>query len=348
MSWKDKYHLARNLDAVLFTIAEKCSLEGNQEIAEVIRKARVDYTEPYFDDFAGGHLYSFKFNIPQSVYRTIYDRQEEVEKYLSEALSKFSRNDREYVENLSILAYEEYQQPVASKSRTKPIPAVAKSRIWKEGKYRVFLSHKVQYKVQTAKLKAELAAYGIDCFVAHEDIHPTKEWQEEIENALFSMDAFIALMTDNFSDSAWTDQEVGVAYGLQVPMIAIDLGKTPYGFIGKFQALRCSWEEAPKKIVPLLINEEKVLDAYIGVVEKCSSFNEGNTLAQLLPHIEQLSLAQANRLIEAFNANSQVSGSHGFQGEHPDVYGPGLQKTLERITGDKYIKTYSKIEKASS
>lgn len=119
----------------------------------------------------------------------------------------------------------------------------AVSRIWgNEGYYRVFLSHKSEYKEKAAELKKQLRSLKISCFVAHEDIQPTQEWQKEIENALFSMNAFVALMTEDFHDSDWTAQEVGFAFCRGVPSIALKLGKDPYGFIGKFQALSCRWD----------------------------------------------------------------------------------------------------------
>jgi hypothetical protein len=49
--------------------------------------------------------------------------------------------------------------------------------------------------------------------VAHEDIHPTLEWQVEIERALYNMDAFLAIHTPGFKDSFWTQQEIGFAVG---------------------------------------------------------------------------------------------------------------------------------------
>src|SRR5208283_1859713 len=119
-------------------------------------------------------------------------------------------------------------------------------------------------------------------FVAHEDIHPTTEWQNEIENALFSMDAFVALMTQEFHDSLWTDQEVGVAFGRGVPIIAVKLGRDPYGFIGKFQALSCSWDKADKELVKILVKYDGMLSAYIKAVEDCPSFEQGNILAEIL------------------------------------------------------------------
>ena len=79
--------------------------------------------------------------------------------------------------------------------------------------------------------------FGISCFVAHSDIEPTRTWQKEIEKALFSMDVLIALMTEDFSDSNWTDQEIGVAIGRNVLILPIRMGADPYGFIGKYQAI---------------------------------------------------------------------------------------------------------------
>ncbi|MCH8204630.1 MAG: toll/interleukin-1 receptor domain-containing protein, partial [Candidatus Hydrogenedentes bacterium] len=123
------------------------------------------------------------------------------------------------------------------------IPSDALVRIWGDGHVRVFLSHKATCKENASKLKQALARYGISCFVAHEDIEPTEEWQREIERALFSMDALVALLTEDYHNSNWTDQEVGVAIGRNVLLIAVRLGSDPYGLMGKGQGLGgCCWE----------------------------------------------------------------------------------------------------------
>lgn len=161
-------------------------------------------------------------------------------------------------------------------------------RIWERETYRVFLSHKTEVKHEASELKHQLGIYGISAFVAHEDIHPTKEWQDEIENALASMDSFVAILTDKFHESLWTDQEVGFALGRGVPLVAVKLGRDPYGFIGKFQALTCTWEQAPLAIVWLLIKQPRMLDAYIKAVQKCQSFENGNLLSKALKRIDSL------------------------------------------------------------
>ncbi|MDE2683028.1 MAG: toll/interleukin-1 receptor domain-containing protein [Chloroflexota bacterium] len=111
-------------------------------------------------------------------------------------------------------------------------------RLWGEGLLKVFISHKAEDKVLAKNVKNSFRVYGVTSFVAHEDIVPMHEWQSEIERALFSMDLLVALLTEKFSESNWTDQEIGVAIGRGVPVVPVRLGRDPYGFIGKYQAIR--------------------------------------------------------------------------------------------------------------
>jgi hypothetical protein len=212
-------------------------------------------------------------------------------------------------------------------------------RIWGESGYRVFLSHKHEVREDTALLKSQLYKLGIAAFVAHEDIEPNRPWQDEIENALASMDAFVALMTTEFHDSKWTDQEVGYAYARRVPLIAVRLGSDPYGFIGRFQALRTEWNSASTEIARLLVKEPRMLDGFVWAAEVCPHFDDGNRLAQLLPNISIMSDAQVSRLVQAFNGNYELRGSFGFNGSNPRQHGPGLVVHLNRITGRQYAFT---------
>ncbi|MFN4024982.1 MAG: toll/interleukin-1 receptor domain-containing protein [Hyphomonas sp.] len=79
--------------------------------------------------------------------------------------------------------------------------------------FRLFISHISKDKGIATRLKEALHAHHISGFVAHEDIHPTKAWQDEIERALNSMHAMVAVHTLGFSESVWTQQEIGFALG---------------------------------------------------------------------------------------------------------------------------------------
>lgn len=109
---------------------------------------------------------------------------------------------------------------------------------WKTGHFKLFISHLSTFKITIGHLKTALEKYGISSFVAHEDIEPTKEWQDEIEKGLFSMDALCAVLMPSFKESNWTDQEIGVAIGRGILVIPIRKGLDPYGFIGKYQGFQ--------------------------------------------------------------------------------------------------------------
>jgi TIR domain len=104
-------------------------------------------------------------------------------------------------------------------------------------RFRLFVSHIAIHKEKATRLKDCLVRYGIDAFVAHEDIEPTLDWQTEIEKALRTMDAFLAIHTVGFSQSIWAQQEVGYAVARGVKIISLQMGENPTGFISKSQAL---------------------------------------------------------------------------------------------------------------
>lgn len=209
-------------------------------------------------------------------------------------------------------------------------------RIWEKDCFRVFLSHKTEVKKETATLKVQLRLYGISCFVAHEDIQPTQAWQDEIENALASMDGFVALMTDTFHESQWTDQEVGYAFARGVPLISVRLGKDPYGFIGKFQALSCNWSSAAEEIVRLLLKHDRAFSAYIKALRACPSWDDGNVLGLALRDLAGLSAQQVDDLVLAYNETSELRGSFAFNGSKPQHYGSGLIAHLNRQGSRKF------------
>lgn len=131
---------------------------------------------------------------------------------------------------------------------------------WKIGHFKLFISHLASFKNTIGKFKIELEKYGISSFVAHEDIEPTKEWQEEIEKGLFTMDALCAVLMPRFKESNWTDQEIGIAIGRDVLVIPIRRDLDPYGFIGKyqgFQALGKNLNEVAEGVFMILAKNPK-------------------------------------------------------------------------------------------
>ena len=122
-------------------------------------------------------------------------------------------------------------------------------------KLKLFLSHISKDKDKATRLRDCLAPLGVSAFVAHEDIHPTRDWQDEILRALRTMDAFLSIHTKGFSSSYWTQQESGFAVARGVKLIAFKMGEDPTGFLSIKQALprrNRTAEEIADTIVDLL------------------------------------------------------------------------------------------------
>lgn len=124
--------------------------------------------------------------------------------------------------------------------------------------FRLFISHISKDKLKATRLKECLTPYDIAGFVAHEDIHPTLEWQDEIMRGLNTMDAMVAIHTPGFSESTYTQQEVGFALGRGIKIISFEMGEQPTGFISRRQSLprrSRSAEEIAAEINRLLLED---------------------------------------------------------------------------------------------
>jgi hypothetical protein len=348
MKRDSKFELPVGIERYLSALSKLYKQQGERHELEIIVNAQIRVHEEWSSDNWNGETYghALYLMIPETTYVSCIDRRDELQNEIKSDLNKVHNVQNEFIEEVFIEmeAGEDDDWRRSSgvlRSGERTISDSAAERIWVSGTYRVFLSHKSEVKKETAEVKKQLGPFGISSFVAHVDVHPTKEWQEEIENALASMDAFVAFLTEDFHDSSWTDQEVGYAVARGVPIIAVKLGIDPYGFIGKFQALSRSWDEAPLSIVKLLIKQPRMLDAYIAALSHCSTFDEANILAKVMPDIDRVSVEQAGQLMTVFNANPDLRGSFGFNGKYPTQYGAGLAKYLTRATGQQYTITGS-------
>lgn len=193
---------------------------------------------------------------------------------------------------------------------------------WGDNTVRVFLSHLATNKVETTQLKEQLESFGVSAFVAHEDIEPTKEWQTEIESALATMDALVALLAPGFKESNWCDQEVGVAIGRQLPIIAVRQDLDPYGFIGKYQAVQGLGKtpaQLAKEIFDLFLPNpivgQKITNALVQQLSDSYSFARSKELIGYIKQSNFVTSKHVAAMKEAIKNNSQVNGSWGVPGQ---------------------------------
>ncbi|MBS1570765.1 MAG: toll/interleukin-1 receptor domain-containing protein [Bacteroidetes bacterium] len=119
-------------------------------------------------------------------------------------------------------------------------PEISTFKIWKEGNFRLFISNLPSSENVAKELKINLENFCISSYIGHSDIKPTRAMEDEIEYGLNTCHALVALMTPGFHESDWTDQEIGLIVGRNKLIVPISMGQEPYGFIGKFQALKVS------------------------------------------------------------------------------------------------------------
>ena len=97
---------------------------------------------------------------------------------------------------------------------------------WKQGYVRLFISHSAKHREFISAVSDELAVVGIHGFVAHETMAVSRPWQLQIEHALRSMQAFVAVIHSEFNQSAWCHEEIGWALGRRIPYLPSAWGPT--------------------------------------------------------------------------------------------------------------------------
>lgn len=178
----------------------------------------------------------------------------------------------------------------------------------------VFISHKAEEKRTATELKHALEdTYGMSCFVAHEDIEPTKTWINEMERGLASYDALVYLSSALSNESAWCQQEIGWAMGRQIPLISISLdGCNPPAFLGQKQAIQAnghSVTELAKKVFESLLKSpvsSPVVNGLVIRLANSSSYSESGEIADLLALVASFNEGQKEGIKTAIKENRQV------------------------------------------
>lgn len=214
--------------------------------------------------------------------------------------------DSDLVEMYSIVTgikQEEVQDAVES----------ADSGNWKPGYVRLFLSHSARHKKFAGEVADELAVVGIHGFVAHDTMEYSKPWQAQIEQALRSMQAFVAINHREFNDSPWCQQEVGWALGRRVPRYVVRMGVDPAGFVGHEQ-----WPtggELTAKQVASIISTwtssnpqlgQTMTDGLFAALEAAGNYVDAGATADRIATLSGLTDEQWDRLGTIYWKNDQL------------------------------------------
>jgi len=291
------------------------SLRGGTEEATILAQAKAQLIETGYDNWNGGiNLFTLTLEIPIPAYaaveegarkrleRTILSRvQDLIRTEAGVAIAEVVISPTMAETGPSVVQYD-------AQGEAESVPA-----FWTPGRFRLFISHPSQVKQSAHNLKAALAEYQIAAFIAHDDIEPTREWQDEIESALRTMDALTALIAPEFVVSKWCDQEVGIAIGRGKLVVPLKFGADPHGFLGKYQGLNVQGfkaQDVAKKVFEIIVKYDlsaaRMADALIERLAGSGTFDSAKRTMDLLEAVPRLNSSQVARLIATVDENSQV------------------------------------------
>lgn len=191
---------------------------------------------------------------------------------------------------------------------------------WEKESFRLFISHSTKQKLLVTQVKHELQEYGVESFVAHEDIAPTTDWLNEIRKALNTCHAFTALICEEFPKSKYCDQEVGFAMQRGVLVIPIRLEGDPHGFMAPLQGVT-AFDKAPKDIAADIFKLIEKNPATAKLAEKAkryrleqltdeflnsSNFSASTTLLRKLEDYDSLPSNLLQKIHDGWKKNDQI------------------------------------------
>ena len=199
---------------------------------------------------------------------------------------------------------------------------------------RIFLSYSHLDKVLAGQIKLFLEFYfGLDVFLAHDDLIPPQDWREVIIERIKSTDIFMPLLTENFKSSDFTDQESGMAHAYGKKIISLIVELNPYGFLEKYQAFkfdRSEVFESCESLLAVLIDgspeyKENLTDCLLRALSRCSSWSAAAAEVGLLEKIK-LDSEKISELINTYLLNENIHGS--FQAR------PVFERIVKRASAD--------------
>lgn len=177
----------------------------------------------------------------------------------------------------------------------------------------VFASHISAHKALVGEVKVALAVYGVYLFVAHDSIAVDAAWHEEIEKGLDRADAGVAFIHDGFQTSAWCDQEIGWLLGRHVPVIAFKFDTSPYGPLGKSQAMPASGltaddiaNETIKRLQDRPGLSALLAASLVQAMDDSRNFKSTDIVWLRLRELHNLDSNQCAQLLEATKSNTQI------------------------------------------
>lgn len=295
-------------DNEILLLRKLLKLKNRNDLAELLGGALGDVNESnQYGNYLNSVIASYEIYAPIDKYYSLKELKEQDKKIILDLILDIHPLEEGAPEivDFNIRLLKEEDSHILSEDSAKDLPTKS---------IRVFVSYSTEDKVIAGQIKNSLHEFGLEVFLAHEDISPSLEWQDVILQNLESIDIFVPLLSSNFIQSSWTDQESGYALAKDKYIIPISLDDTnPYGFIGKYQTLRIATSQVYSGcllIVKTICSNVKFTEAMINLLiksfENSVSFDMAGIRSHLLSEAKKISKAQLDQIIKAAIENSQI------------------------------------------
>jgi hypothetical protein len=300
--------------SLVATAAQIARAQKAEPIATVLEKSSASLIQSGSDPEGPTIYYALMLEVPIKTYAAIEENREGLEHAIRERLRPIVRphTDNWISEVIISPTLAEESRPTAPASEQGE-PAEEAPSFWQPGFFRLFISHTSANKIAAHNLKSSLTKYQVVSFVAHDNIEPTKEWQAEIERALRTADALTAIITPDFLESKWCDQEVGIALGRGKLVVPLRKGADPYGFLGKYQGLQTEGlaasavaEDLANILIGHSLTAQRMADALLERLTTSNTYENSRAAMTMLERLPRLNSSQVARLVESIDANDQV------------------------------------------
>ncbi len=183
---------------------------------------------------------------------------------------------------------------------------------------KIFLSHAAEDRITARRLVEGLAEHGFDVFRVDDDLVLKKDGENTVKDLIEKCILFVALLSENFKNSDFTDHEVGIAIACNKKIFPVSLDHvTPYGFmfgLGDSQKIDPKIDPDEMSVLAramrsLLDKDRKAIDRLIEVMRCADSVEDAGMAAYVLFEHTAFSPKQINGVAVAFLENDNISDS---------------------------------------
>lgn len=223
-------------------------------------------------------------------------------------------------------------------------------------KLKIFISYSSRDYKKASIIHTMFKDVDIDCFLAQNDIKAGNSWNPEIFKKLMESNFFILMLSENFVNSSWCNQEASIAF-LQhklndAPLIPIRLDDTtPYGIFYDVHGIRYDDFDSIKEFIDLVgvkhasfdaalerheELESKEIEKIIDDLRQSNNFKTSNELFKRLNN-KNVTPKQIDEITEIALLNNQVLES--FEGSK---FLPKYFHKFEGQLNEKNVEKYKK------